>query len=131
MKNLEQIAKDFFGKNKDVEQIYITDEGFVFINRNAAELHAKSNPGGKKLGIKTFNNPGASQEPEKKTADERIAAIEAAKSIEEVENLLKGEKAKTVKEAGQKKIEALTIAAEQAAENGSPENRNENQNPDA
>jgi len=127
MKDLNKIANDFFAKNKEAKKIYVTDDGYVFMNKNMADLHANSNPAGKKLTVKEFVNdykPKKDDTP-KLTAEERIEKIIQAEKVKEVESLLKGEKAKTVKEAGAQKIAEL-----QAKETGSnsPENRNENQN---
>ena len=119
MKDLNSIAKTFFEKNKDVEKVYITTDGFVFINKNAADLHA--NTSDKKLSVKKFENTTVSVDEPKKTAEERIAAIEEAETIEAVEALLKGEKAKTVKEAGAKKIAELKTLAQSGQKN--PETR--------
>jgi len=130
MENLQKIAQGFFKKNPDVEKVYVTSDGYVFLKKNAADLHAQHNPAGKKLSVKVFENEiaipkqvlaGLSQAPsndsedktggassEKKlSAEERIEKINEAQTPEEVEALLKGEKAKTVKEAGQKKIAEL------------------------
>jgi len=115
MKDLNSIAKTFFDKNKDVEKVYITSDGFVFINKNAADLHA--NTSDKKLSVKKFENTTVSVDEPKKTAEERIAAIEEAETIEAVEALLKGEKAKTVKEAGAKKIAELKTLAQSGQKN--------------
>jgi len=127
MKDLNKIANDFFAKNKEAKKIYVTDDGYVFLNKNMADLHAKSNPAGKKLTVKEFENGSKPKNDEtaKLTAEERIEKIMQAETVAEVEELLKGEKAKTVKEAGAQKIAEL-----QAKETGadSPEDGNENQN---
>ena len=126
MKDLNKIANDFFAKNKEAKKIYVTDDGYVFLNKNMADLHAKSNPAGKKLTVKEFVNDSKPKKDDTKlTAEERIEKIMQAETVAEVEELLKGEKAKTVKEAGAQKIAEL-----QAKETGadSLEDGNENQN---
>jgi len=124
MKNLQSIAEGFFKKNPKTKKVYVTSDGYVFINKNAADLHAKHNPSGKKLSVQMFENltgdkpdsgasTGSATGKEKKlSAEERIEKINKAQTPEEVETLLKGEKAKTVKEAGQKKIAELLSGKE-------------------
>jgi hypothetical protein len=120
MKDLNSIAKAFFEQNKNVEKVYITTDGYVFVNKNAVDLHKQT--AGKKLSVKTFDNTfiATSTEP-KKTVEERIASINEAETVEAVEALLKGEKAKTVKEAGVAKIAELKTLAQSGQD--TPETR--------
>jgi len=88
MKNLKNIAEEYFREHPDVNKVYITDDGFIFLNKNAAELHARYNPAGKKLSVKTFENvmAPAEKEPENKTPDKmtvkEIKALLDEKAVE-------------------------------------------------
>ena len=129
MKGLQQIANDFFAKNKDVEKVYVTDDGFVFLKKNTADLHATTNADNKKLSVTKFERakvkPDTSTSPEtegagkgpgkgpdkktKLTAEQRIEKIKAMTSVEEIDAFIKGDKAVTVKAAAaERKAELLS-----------------------
>ena len=113
MKDLQKIANDFFTANPDVEKVYVTTDGFVFLTSNAANLHKNTNAEKKKLSVKEFENnaPAKGKEPTpvKLTAEQRIEKIKAMTSVEEIDAFIKGEKAVTVKAAAaERKAELLS-----------------------
>ena len=113
MKDLQKIANDFFTANPDVEKVYVTTDGFVFLTQNAAHLHKTTNANQKKLEVKVFENnaPVKDKEPKpvKLTAEQRIEKIKAMDSVEEIDAFIKGEKAVTVKAAAdERKAELLS-----------------------
>jgi len=113
MKDLQKIANDFFAANPDVEKVYVTTDGFVFLTQNAAHLHKTTNANQKKLEVKVFENnaPAKGKEPKpvKLTAEQRIEKIKAMTSVEEIDAFIKGDKAKTVLAAAEaKKAELLS-----------------------
>ena len=130
MANLKEIANQVFEKNKEAEKVFVTSDGVPFLSQNAATLHATTNPIGKKLKIKVFTKEADSTNPPTKlTAEQRIAKIENLKTVAEVEAFLKGEKAKTVIEAGKNRIDELYLIEKSGT--NSPETRgNDIDNPD-
>ena len=113
MKDLQKIANDFFAANPDVEKVYVTTDGFVFLTSNAANLHKNTNAEKKKLSVKEFENnaPAKGKEPTpvKLTAEQRIEKIKAMTSVEEIDAFIKGDKAVTVKAAAaERKAELLS-----------------------
>ena len=100
---LKAAAQDVFAANKGVETLFATSDGQFFLPhaKNSAINHSN------KTGLKL-------QEIEKetvlakKTAEQRIEAINECATVEEVEFLLEIEKAKTVLAAGAAKIEELS-----------------------
>ncbi|PCI11871.1 MAG: hypothetical protein COB73_00775 [Flavobacteriaceae bacterium] len=103
----KKIAQAHFKNNQEAKEIFVTSDGQAFVSGNYADLHANSNREGKKMKIVSFKT--AEFETVKSlTAPERIAFINALETEAEVVEALEGETAKTVKEAGAKKIEELT-----------------------
>lgn len=102
--------KDVFEANPGCDHIYVTTDGVPFLDSHRARVHQKAiNPDAKVEVVTRFAAPMEVEEIEviKLTAEQRIEAINACQTIEEVEALLVGESAKTVKAAGQIKIEQL------------------------
>ena len=119
----EQKIKAAFATEKEVESLYTTSDGQCFKKEGNAYSHAKTledstveeldrklKPVKKEEATTESGNAGGSESggsTTKLTAEERIAKINKAETVDQVNELLEGEKAKTVKAAGAAKIEAL------------------------
>ncbi|MCO5253367.1 MAG: hypothetical protein M9892_03265 [Bacteroidetes bacterium] len=105
--------KEVFEANPNVNQIYVTTDGVPFLDGHRAKLHQRStHPEGRVEVVHKVEATSLAESVEatsevKKTAEARIADINAATTVEEVDILLNGEKAKTVIAAGEAKIEEI------------------------
>lgn len=138
-KSKKELAAEAFAKYQDAKKVYVADDGNVFLNKNAADLHANTNKGKKKLKVDVFVRTGGESKKEttskaaKPSVEDRVKSINELTTVEAVDKALSGETAKTVKAAGKAKIKALNAAsADKAAKaskgnNGSdaPEKRGE------
>jgi len=112
MKDLQKLASDFFKKNPKTEKLYVSTDGYLFVSKNAAELHKKTSSG--KVGIKEFDNEFTEDMGRDKTmtAKEKIQCITNAKTVEEVNTLIEDEKRKSVLAAAEKKLKELTASSD-------------------
>jgi len=55
MTKIKEIGAKTLKENPQVKQVFITSDGYPFLSKNAAQLHANSNPKSKKLSITTFD----------------------------------------------------------------------------
>lgn len=109
---IERIAQAFEA-NQEVELFHTTSDGQCFVKRNEASIHARSLADGSITPItrgmleKAATVKQVEGESKKLSVEERMAKVESASTIEELEALLKGETAKTVKVAIDAKIEGI------------------------
>lgn len=54
MANLKSIAAQVFDKNPDVDEVYVTSDGYSFLSSNAANLHKNTNKEKKKIKVVSF-----------------------------------------------------------------------------
>ena len=95
-------TKTIWDANPSMKKYYKTSDGNKFYSKADAKLHAVT----AKLEdreIETVNRPAP-----KLNAEERIEAIKAMETVEEVQAALKDEKASTVKAAGEARIKELS-----------------------
>jgi hypothetical protein len=48
---IQKLAQDTFKSNPDAKECFITSDGYVFLSKNAADLHKNTNPKKKKLTV--------------------------------------------------------------------------------
>ena len=105
----------------DVDVLYATSDGNVFINKNYAELHANNNKG---MNIEKFVRPKENLvvNIKPKSAEQLIKEITEVTSLEDLQNYVPGETRKTVL----KVIEDRTnqLIASDTEENKNAENSN-------
>jgi len=122
---VKEIAKGILKRYKGAQNVAVTSDGTAFItdeNDLAVKNHSRKNRYGKKLAITEFtrddfatteksNKSKASDSKDQKTAEELIAGIESATTVDAVNAIVKAEKAgkkrKTVLEAAEEKLESL------------------------
>ena len=134
------MKQDTFKQYPNLKSYFKTTDGVRFFNESDAKNHARTLQNktveqvkrthaddtiGSNDKEKVKKNTGASGKSGKKSdskkpnalqaAKQRIADIENMDTVAAVEEALKGETAKTVKEAGEKRIEAINTAAASAA----------------
>ncbi len=97
--------KSIFEKH-NITEYYQTSDGNKFYTEHNAQTHAKSLKN-KKV-TKVEKDETTADDDEKLSAEERIKAIEEMETVEQVKKALKGEKAKTVIEAGNAMIDLLS-----------------------
>lgn len=100
---LEQLAQPTFEQFPDVNEVYATTDGNIFVSENLANLHATSK--GKVLAI-TRKSHEVVNIPPKQTAAEIIAILENATTLEEIIPY-QFDKRATVKAAVKKAFETL------------------------
>lgn len=108
----EKMAAEAFKNHPNADKVIVCEDGNVFLNENAAQLHANKNATGKVLALETFYKEGL-----KGTADDAKAKAEADKKAAE---------AKAKAEADKKAAEVKAKAAAQKSTGkpaGSPEIR--------
>lgn len=118
-----------FKQHKSISSFFETSDGTKFFTENLAQNHAKSLGDKsvkevKKAGLKSQDKKSTSQD--KLDAPARIAVINALETTKEVETVLKGEKAKTVLEAGAERIKAIEAAASGSGEGASTQTNDNN-----
>lgn len=109
-------------KDHGCDECFATEDGQFFTHINRAKLHAFSN--GKMKVFEYGSNASSDVDEDSETkpkkgkskAEDIIAAIEKAESISEVEELITGEKRKTVLAAAEKQITDIKSNAARAAE---------------
>jgi hypothetical protein len=99
---LEQLAQPTLEQFPDVNEVYATTDGNVFVSENLANLHATSK--GRVLVI--ARKPNAVVDV-KQTAADIISILESAKTLEEI-NPYASDKRKTVKDAYDKAFAEIT-----------------------
>ena len=113
------IAADIFKGYPKAQKVSVASDGQAFITNegdNAAKSHCKNNRYGKELELTPFTRDGieGKKATEEKVqlvkAEELVAQIEAATSIEQVNELLGTDTRKTVVAAAKKMIETLNAA---------------------
>lgn len=57
-KKINERAQKVFENHPSAKQCFVTNDDQVFINKNAADLHASTNATGKKLTYSTIQRPG-------------------------------------------------------------------------
>lgn len=48
-KEIQKKANEIFDSHPEVNEVFVTSDGYTFINENAMNLHINTNPSGKKL----------------------------------------------------------------------------------
>lgn len=117
----------------DVDVLYATSDGNVFINKNYAELHANNNKG---MNIETFVRPKEKEvvNIKPKSAEQLIKEITEVTSLEDLQNYVPGETRKTVLKAIEDRTNQLiasddTTGSEDENASDTEENKNaENSN---
>ena len=96
--------KSIWDINPNLKAYHQTSDGEKFYTDHDAKSHARSL---ENKDVKKVKRPVAVV---RLSAEQRIAAIKAMETVAEIEVALKGETAKTVKEAGAERIEELNAA---------------------
>ncbi len=107
------MSKDIFNKHKGLDVIYKASDGTAFYTENNAKNHANKlkNKAVEKVtraeAMKGVKEETGGDSDMKLSAEQRIEVIQGLKTVKDVEEALKGEKASTVKAAGKARIEEL------------------------
>lgn len=105
--------KNVFKAHPNLKSYFQTSDGVKFFTAHDAKTHARSLDDKSVEEVKrgsSKDNKTAKSKPEPSSFEKaklRIDAIGALETVEEVEKALEGETAKTVREAGEKRIEAI------------------------
>lgn len=112
---IQQKIKEVFESNADMGEAIVCSDGQCFTSENAAIAHAKTLEDSETKVVTRAEVLGgekaASGSGPAPSAEDRIKAVNAVKSLEELEVLAEGEKAKTVNAAIIAKREELTKEA--------------------
>lgn len=83
---MEASAKKAFEENKDLKEVSFTSDGFMFFQKNAADLHANTNASGKKLEVITIKKAdfitGAEPKPLSKMTKAELEAVAKEKGVD-------------------------------------------------
>jgi hypothetical protein len=107
---MQEKIKEAFECNPELNVLHATSDGQCFAKPNEARMHAKSLEDDKVQVHYRGSFEVVEEAPEeapKLSAEERIAKINECATVEEVDLLMNGEKAKTVIAAGEAKIKEL------------------------
>lgn len=114
-KDILKIVQQTFEANPEIEIFHVTSDGQCFHKRNEASIHARALKDDSIVPVTRgmVEKQLSGSEVEKATGDrklsveERLEKVASASTVEELESLLNGETAKTVKSAIDDKIEEM------------------------
>lgn len=111
-KTNQEISEPIFEKNKDLKEVYITSDGFAFITKNAAQLHAQTS-GKKGITVETVLKAGEAKKTPKENKEpiklkalklEELKALALQKGLRPDYNATKVEIIKAIEDLEQIKI---------------------------
>lgn len=119
MADIKKIGAKALKDNPTAKKVFVTSDGFTFLNENSANLHATTNASKKTLMVSEFSKTGKDEEPDRGKKGKKLSAPEKAKlrveaiskleTVEAVNKALEGETAKTVKKAGETRKKELEL----------------------
>lgn len=68
---IKKVAENVFKKRPELDQAFVTSDGFGFASKNAANLHKTTNPKKQKIEIFTVSKEGTSDAKSKKASDDK------------------------------------------------------------
>ena len=116
---LTAVALDIFKAYPKAQKVVVASDGQAFVTDegdHAAKNHSKNNAYGKELTLTPFNRDDMKSESSegddsgRKLANDVIALIEAAETVDAVNALVEGDTRATVVAAATKRIETLNAA---------------------